>query len=182
MSIQGPTPDNSQPAHWVDLAARIRAGDKEAVLQLGAIFEAGIRFFLRRALGQENLESRQSEVLSLIAKDLGETSIHNPSQLTSRIVAVLRQYIGSQITASAHLVSRNESRVDIHVDAAKNLLSKLATVDSRALYRYYVDKETEEQICRALNIPAARFRALKNTTRTAVIARLRESTRQSERS
>ncbi len=181
MSIQGP-PSDSQPAHWVDLAARIRAGDKEAVLQLGAILQSGIRFFLRRALGQEKLESRQNEVLSLIAKDLGEASIDNACDLTSRVVTVLRQYIGSQIAAHPHLVLENESRVDIHVDAVKELLTELSTVDRQALYRYYVEKETEEQIGRALNITPARFHALKNTTKIAVMSRLRESTGESDSS
>src|SRR5258708_38948906 len=99
MSIQGPSSDDSQHAHWVALAARVRAGDIEAVSRLGEIFQRGIRFFLRRTLGQEKLEDRQNEVLSLIAQDLGETSIDNSTRLTSRVENVLRQYIGSQITA-----------------------------------------------------------------------------------
>ena len=182
MSIQGPPSDDSEPDRWVDLAARIRAGDKEAIFRLGAIFQGGIRFFLCRGLGQEKLESRQNEVLSLIAKDLGETSIDNPSHLVSRVVTVLRQYIGSQITAYPHLVSENESRVNIHVAAVKKLLAELATVDRKALFRYYVNRETEEQICSALNITLARFHGLKNATKTAVMSRLRESPRESDRS
>jgi hypothetical protein len=182
MSIQGPSSDDSQPAHWVALAARIRAGDKEAILRLGAIFRGGIRFFLRRALGQEKLENRQNEALSLIAKDLGEASVDNPDRLAFRLVTVLRQYIGSQISAYPHLVSENESRVNIHVAAVKELLAKLAAVDRQALYRYYVDKETEEQICPGLNITPAHFHALKNTTKNAVMSRLRESPREPDRS
>src|SRR5260370_18172518 len=115
-----------------------------------------------------------------MAKEVGEVSIDSPRHLASRVVAVLRQYIGSKITAYPHLVSENESRVNIRVDAVKELLAKLATVDRRALYRYYVDKETEEQICSALNITPARFHALKNTTKTAVMSRLRESTPESD--
>jgi hypothetical protein len=180
MSIQGPPSDNSQPAHWVDLAARIRAGDQEAVLQLSAILQGGIRFFLRRALGQEKLESRQNEVLSLIAKDFEGTAIDNPSHLASRVVTVLRQYVGSQVTVCRH--SENESRVGIHVAAVKELLAKLTAVERRALYRYYVDKETDEQICSALNITTAHFHTLKNATNAAVMSRLRESTRESDRS
>jgi hypothetical protein len=182
MSIQGPWSDDSEPANWVALAARIRAGDKEAVLRLGAIFQGGICFFLRRALGQEKLESRQDEVLSLIAKDLGKTSIDNPRRLASRVISVLRQYIGSQIKAYPHLATENESRVNVHVAAVKELLAKLSTLERRALYRYYVDKETEEQICSELNITPAHFHALRSITKTAVMSRLRESIREPERS
>ena len=51
-----------RPADWLDLVTRIRAGDEEADLRLEDIFQGGIRFFLRRALGQRELESRQKEV------------------------------------------------------------------------------------------------------------------------
>jgi hypothetical protein len=156
MSIQGPSSDDSQPAHWLALAARIRAGDIEAVSRLGAIFQGGIRFFLCRTLGQEKLEDRQNEVLSLIAKDLGETSIDNSTRLTSRVVTVLRKYIASQTTAYPQPVSEDELR---RVGAVKELLAKLAPTDRQALYRYYVDTETEEQICSELNITPTHFHA-----------------------
>jgi len=40
-SIKTPTRTESQPADWVDLVAGIRAGDADAVLRLGNIFEVG---------------------------------------------------------------------------------------------------------------------------------------------
>ena len=52
MNVEGPTQGNSRPVDWADLVAGIRAGDEEAVLRLGDIFRGGIRFFLRRGLGQ----------------------------------------------------------------------------------------------------------------------------------
>jgi hypothetical protein len=169
MSIEGPTLGNSQPVDWVDLVAGIRAGDEEAILRLGDIFQGGIRYFLRRGLGQHKLESRQREVLSLVIKSIRETSIDDPNRLVSCVLTVLRQYIGSQMTACPHLVSENESPVNIKsVGAIKELLGKIADVDREALHRYYVAKETREQVCLALNITSARFLAIKRTTRTGV--------------
>jgi hypothetical protein len=163
---------NSQPVDWVDLVAGIRAGDAEAVLRLEDIFQGGIRFFLRRGLGQRKLESRQREVFSLVIRSVRETSIDDPNRLASYVLTLLRQYIGSQITAGPHLVSENESRGNIKsIRAIRELLAKIADVDREALHRYYVDKETREQVCRALNITSARFRTIKRTTRTGVMAR-----------
>jgi hypothetical protein len=150
MSVEGPTQGNSQPVDWVDLVAGIRASDEEAVLRLGDIFQSGIRYFLRRGLGQHKLESRQREVLSLVIKSIRETSIDDPNRLASYVLTVLRQYIGSQITAGPHLVSENHSLVNIkRVGAIRELLGKIADVDREALLRYYVGKETGEQVCRA---------------------------------
>jgi hypothetical protein len=170
MSIEGPTQGNSQAVDWVDLVAGIRAGDQEAVLRLGDIFQGGIRFFLRRGLGEHKLESRQREVLSLVIKSIRETCIDDPNRLASYVLTVLRQYIGSQIAAGPHLVSENESPVNIKgVGAIRELLGKIADVDREALHRYYVAKETREQVCRTLNITSARFRAIKCATRTGVM-------------
>jgi hypothetical protein len=55
-NLMSDTYGTSRPADWVDLVTRIRAGDEEADLRLGHIFQGGIRFFLGRALGQRKLE------------------------------------------------------------------------------------------------------------------------------
>jgi hypothetical protein len=132
MRIEGPAQGDSQPVDWADLVAGIRAGDEEAVVQLEDIFQRGIRFFPRRRLGQYKLQSRQGEKLSLIIKSIRETSIDDPN----RLLTVLRQYIGSQMTACPHLVSEDESPVNIKsVGAIRELLCKIAEVDRGALHR-----------------------------------------------
>jgi hypothetical protein len=175
MNVEGPTQGNSRPVDWADLVAGIRAGDEEAVSRLREIFQGAIRYFLRRALGQHKLESRQKEVLALLIKNIRETSIEDPNRLASYVLTLLRQYIGSQITASPHLASDKESNANGRVGAIRTLLANIAAVDREALHRYYVGEETGEQIRRELNITSARFRSLRSTTRTAVMSRPKES-------
>jgi hypothetical protein len=129
------TQDNSRPADWVDLVTRIRAGDVEADLRLGDIFQGGIRFFLRQALGQHELESRQKEVLSLIIQGLRESAINNPNRLASYVLTVLREYIASLITTSSHLVLESESCLNVPVGAIREMLAKIAAVDREAVRR-----------------------------------------------
>jgi hypothetical protein len=172
MSIEGPTQGSSPPVDWVDLVAGIRSGDQDAVLRLGDIFQDAIRFFLHRGLGQHKLQTRQREVLSLVIKSIRETSIDHPNRLASHVLTVLREYIGTQMTACPHLVSENESRGNIHnMGAIRELFAKITDVDKEALHRYYVAKETRERVCRALNITPARFHAIKRTARTALMPR-----------
>jgi hypothetical protein len=172
MNVEGPTQGNSRPVDWADLVAGIQAGDEEGVLRLGDIFRGGIRFFLRQGLGQHKLESQQRAVLSLVIKNIRETSIDDPNRLASYVLTVLREYIGSQIAACPHLVSEDESAVNIKsAGAIRELLGKIAEVDREALFRYYVENETREQVCRSLKITSTRFRVIKNTTRTAGMRR-----------
>ena len=159
---------NGRPVDWADLVAGIRTGDQKTVLRLGDIFQGGIRFFLRWGLGQHKLEKRQREVLSLVIQSIRETSIDDPNRLASYVFTVLQQYIDSQMSACPHLVS--ESPVNIKsTRAIRELLGKIADVDREALYRYYVGKETREQVRRPLSMTSARFRSVKPTTKTAVI-------------
>jgi hypothetical protein len=129
------TQGNSRPPDWVDLVTRIRAGDEEADLRLGDIFQSGIRFFLRRALGQHELESRQKEVLSLIIQGLRESAIDNPNRLASYVLTVLGEYIASLITTSSHLVLESESCLNVPVGAIREMLAKIAAVDREAVRR-----------------------------------------------
>lgn len=169
MSTEDPAPGGRPPVDWVDLVAGIRAGDEAAVLRFRNIFQGGIRFFLRRVLGQHKLETRQREVLSLVIESLRADSIDNPIRLASHVFAVLHRYISCQTTASPHLTLENESRVNINtLGAIQDLLAKIAAVDREALRRYYVDKDTSEQVCQALNITSTRLRVARSSLIAAV--------------
>ena len=169
------TSQGNQPVDWVDLVARIRAGDERGVSRLREMFQAGIRYFLRRALGHRKIELRQKEVLALLIKNIRETPIDDPNRLASHVLTLLRQYISSQVTASPHLVSDKESNANRDLGAIRTMLASIAAVDREALHRYYVCEETEEQICRDLNMTSIQFRTIRNTTRTLVMSRLKES-------
>jgi hypothetical protein len=169
VSTEGAAPGGRPPVDWVDLVAGIRAGDEAAVLRLRSIFQGGIRFFLRRVLGQQRLESRQQEVLSLVIDSIRANSIDNPNRLASHVFAVLHQYMSHQTTASPHLTPENESPANIDtLGAIQELLAKVAAVDREALRRYYVDQHTSEQVCQALDITSARLRGARSSLIAAV--------------
>ena len=169
MNIEESTQGSSQPVDWVDLVTGIRAGDEQAVLQLGNIFRNGIRFFLRRALGQHRLQSRQREVLSLVVTSIQETSIDNPNRLASHVLDILQQYISSQPADDTDSILETDLRVNTNnVRAIRKFLAKIAAVDREALRRYYVDKQSSEQICEALkNFTSSRLHAVRSTFRSA---------------
>ena len=169
MSTEDAAPGGRPPVDWVDLVAGIRAGDQDAVERFRNIFQGGIRFFLRRVLGQHKLETRQREVLSLVIQSIGANSIDNPNRLASHVFSVLHQYISCQTTASPHLALENESRMNINaLGAIRELLAKVASVDREALRRYYVDQDTSEQVCQALNITSTRLRVARSRLIAAV--------------
>lgn len=172
VSTDDAAPVGRPPVDWVDLVAGIRAGDEDAVLRFRSIFQRGIRLFLRRVLGQQGLESRQQEVLSLVIKSVRASSIDNPNRLASHVLTVLHHYISCQTTASPHLALANESPANIKtLGAIRELLAKLDAVDREAIRRYYVDRDTREQVCQALNITSAGFHGARRSLMAAVITK-----------
>lgn len=169
LSIEQPAQGASEPIDWVNLVAGIRADDQTAVLRLGNIFQGGIRYFLRRGLGEQKLQSRQRKVLSLVIKSIKETPIDTPNHLASHVLTVLHQYIDSQMTDGPGLSRAKELHTNIRNSRAiREFLAKIAAVDREALRRYYVEKDTSEQICQALNFTSARFHTVRRSLRTAV--------------
>ena len=144
---------------WVDLVAGIRAGDEDAAIQLGNIFQDGIRLFLLRGLGQHQLQSRQREVLALVIASIRGPSIVNPNRVVSHVFSVLHQYINAQTGSQLYLVPANESRVSTDEIAIQELLAKIAAVDREALRRYNGDQEISKRVCQPLEITFGRVRA-----------------------
>jgi hypothetical protein len=121
-----------QSASWLGRPCpKNSSGRRGRVSRLREIFQGAIRFFLRRALSQHKLESRQKEVFDILIKNLREISIDNPNRLASDVLTLLRQYINSHITASPHLVSVKESNANARVGAIKTMLANIAALDKR---------------------------------------------------
>jgi hypothetical protein len=161
------TQDNRHPIDWMDLVAGIRAGDEEAVLRLRNIFQGGIRYFLRRGLGEHKLQSRQTEVLSLVIKSIRETSIDTPNHLASHVLTVLQEYISVQITAKPCLALEKETYTNINnIGAIRHFLAKLAAVDRETLRRYYINNQASKSD-EELTFTSSRFHAVRSTFRSA---------------
>jgi RNA polymerase sigma-70 factor, ECF subfamily len=171
-----------------DLAERIRSGDAGAETQLLSRFMLGVRVLLRRhAHGAAiAIDDLAQDVLSAVLEQLRKGGIRDAAALpayirTSAMHRLHAEQRALQQTAQSHesidgedprLVA-NGSHPGDELDAARKarqvreLLGSLPVErDREVLRRFYLNEESCEAICAALDIDADHFRRVIHRART----------------
>jgi RNA polymerase sigma factor (sigma-70 family) len=166
---------------WADIVARIRDGDGGAMEELYAIFAKGIRYFLLRNLGAEDLDDRVHDCFVIVAEAIRKGDLRDPARLMGFVRTVVKRQIAANIETA---VTRRRSEVeyeesmfnisDWHNDPEKSLLARqrsdiarkvmtgISRRDREILQRFYVDEQSQDQICREMGLTYNQFRLLKS--------------------
>lgn len=177
------TPEESVPAtpsRWVALVAGIRRGDEEAVTELYKTFGRGVRYSLCRALGAKDLDDRVHDTFVLVLQSIQRGDLREPDRLMGFIRTVVRRQIAAYIEA---LVDERRGRVELEVgirvpdhrqdpertaagkERARIMQEALLAVaprDREILTRFYIHEQTQEQICREMELTENQFRLIKS--------------------
>lgn len=170
------------------LAARIHSGDAQAEQQLLARFMLGVRVLLRRHAGNTSIavDDLAQDVLGAVLEQLRKGAIREAAALpayirTSAMHRLHAEQRQQQQTAQSHesidgddprLIAAHPHPAD-ELDAARKarqvreLLASLPVErDREVLKRFYLQEETCETICAALDIDADHFRRVIHRART----------------
>jgi hypothetical protein len=156
------------PASYAELIAGIRAGDPSAVTNFRNAFKSGIRFFITRESNEIDVAARTEEAVMSVVEEITKGHITSPN-LPSQILELLRRNIGLRKLSrhSAKYDSKQQSVADAsQVAAATDLLKTVPEWEREALKRYYIDLESESDICAELELSIDQFRKLKVRLRT----------------
>jgi hypothetical protein len=85
-------PDVPQPS-WAPLVERIRAGDRAAMEELYGLFSKGIRFYLCRQLGPQDLDDRLHDVFLTITQAIQSGELREPERLMGYVRTVVRRQV-----------------------------------------------------------------------------------------
>ena len=169
------------PPDWGDMVGRIRAGEELAMLQLYTYFEKGVRWFVLKALGPEELDDRVHDCFLIVTQAIQAGEVRDPERLMGYVRTVVRR----QIASSIHDVS---SRRRKHVDFSesvftladwqsdpeqslasqqreaigKKVLDEISDRDREVLMRFYVDEQNYDTICQEMGLTYNQFRLLKS--------------------
>ena len=66
---------------WSRLVDRIQAGDPAGMEQLYAVFVKGVRFFLWRQLGPQDLDDKVHDVFLIITQSIKRGELRDPERL-----------------------------------------------------------------------------------------------------
>ena len=81
---------------WSRLVDRIQAGDPAGMEQLYAVFVKGVRFFLWRQLGPQDLDDKVHDVFLIITQSIRRGELRDPERLMGYVRTVVRRRCHSQ--------------------------------------------------------------------------------------
>jgi RNA polymerase sigma-70 factor, ECF subfamily len=174
-------PDTLQVPDWAVLVQRIREGDSVAMTELYGVFAKGIRYFLLRNLGPDDLDDKVHDCFVIVAQAIRNGELREPERLMGYVRTVVKRQIAAAIELAVH---RRRTRVEFEdslfsasdwrdnpehtvlarqrAEIARKVLSGVSRRDRDILHRFYVLEQPQEQICAEMGLTYNQFRLLKS--------------------
>ena len=174
-------PDAPPAPDWAALVSRIRDGDSAAMAELYVIFAKGIRYFLLRNLGPDDLDDKVHDCFVIVAQAIRNGDLREPERLMGYVRTVVKRQIAASIDIA---VQQRRNRVDFEdsmfsmsdwredpersviarqrAEIARKVLNGVSRRDREILNRFYVLEQSQEQICADMELSYNQFRLLKS--------------------
>src|SRR5690349_8730742 len=179
-SAEKTTRSGFAPVEWGTLVAQIKAGEDAGMEQLYKLFSRGIRYYLCRQLGPQELEDKVHDTFLIVVNAIRRGDLREPERLMGFVRTVVRRQVAAYIEQAVHnrreqtdlesgvtVADRKENpeqEAMIHQKAElmKSVLGCLSQRDRDILVRFYLREQTQEQICREMSLTETQFRLLKS--------------------
>ncbi len=186
-----PQPSSTLARPWGQLVARIQAGEPQAMEELYQTFARGIRFYLCRQLGVQELDDKVHDTFLIVVEAIRQGELREPDRLMGFVRTIVRRQVAGYID-DVVASRRDEAGGDAgevipdlrrnpeqnvafgqKVELMKTILRGLGDRDREILTRFYLYEETQETICRDMDLSVNQFRLLKSRAKAkfAVLGR-----------
>jgi RNA polymerase sigma-70 factor, ECF subfamily len=179
--------EHPEPAHgvnWQELVQRIQAGEESAMAELYNLFAKGVRFYLCRQLGPQELDDKIHDTFLIVVQAIRRGDLREPERLMGFVRTVVRRQVAAHIDQVVHC-RREEMHIDVGVRIAdgrrnpeqsaafqqkvefmRTILEELADRDREILTRFYLQEQTQGEICNEMDLTETQFRLLKSRAKT----------------
>jgi len=165
---------------WAGMVERIQANDPSGMEELYEIFTTGIRFYLCRQLGPQDLDDKVHDAFLTIAQSIRRGDLREPERLMGYVRTVVRRqvagYIGTAVEARRNFVDADHTPIlrdrkpdpertaieEQNTALAMRVLNTLPRRDREVLVRFYLQEQSPGQICRDMRLTATQFRLTKS--------------------
>ncbi len=178
-------PDNQREqgppgVDWKDLVARIQGGDSGAMAELYALFSRGIRFYLHRQLGAQELDDKVHDTFLIVVQAIRRGELREPERLMGFVRTVVRRQVAAYINSAVHsrrdipAAEQGAALSDTRENPEESVISRqkieimeavlrsISPRDREILTRFYLLEQSQEQICAEMKLTATQFRLLKS--------------------
>ena len=173
-------PTSFAPVDWAALVAQIKAGEDAGMEQLYKLFSRGIRYYLCRQLGPQELEDKVHDTFLIVVNAIKRGDLREPERLMGFVRTVVRRQVAAYIEQAVH-TRREQADLETGIAVAdrkqnpeqeailrqktelmKSALEGLSQRDRDILVRFYLKEQPQEQICREMSLTETQFRLLKS--------------------
>ena len=169
-----------EPVNWTCLVDNIRTGDHSAMEELYRLFYRGIRFYLCRRLGLQDLDDKVHDTFVIVVQAIRRGELREPERLMGYVRTVVRRQVAAHIDQIVHNrrevmelddgirmadIRNNPEQIAIVDEQAglmKQVLRTLSRRDREILTRFYLREQSQEQICEEMGLSETQFRLLKS--------------------
>ncbi len=171
---------NFPAVDWATLVTQIKAGEDAGMEHLYKLFSRGIRFYLCRQLGPQELEDKVHDTFLIVVNAIRRGDLREPERLMGFVRTVVRRQVAAYIENAVH-TRREQADLESGVAVAdktqnpeqeaigrqkaelmKSALEALSRRDRDILIRFYLKEQSQEQICREMDLTETQFRLLKS--------------------
>jgi RNA polymerase sigma-70 factor (ECF subfamily) len=166
------------------LVDRIRAEEPSGMEDLYRIFSKGVRFYLCRQLGAQELEDKVHDTFVIVVQAIRRGDLREPERLMGFIRTVVRRQVAAHIDLAIqgrreHMaIEGGPSLIDSAGDPEEHylvqqkaelmekILGGMPKRDREILTRFYLDEQPQDQICSEMRLSETQFRLLKSRAKT----------------
>jgi RNA polymerase sigma factor (sigma-70 family) len=163
---------------------RIRTDDPTGMEELYAVFTRGVRFYLYRQLGLQELEDKVHDTFLTVVQAIRRGDLREPERLMGFVRTIVRRQVAAYIDAVVHDrreqaslhsgLGITDGRSDPEQDAIahqqteimERVLRSISRQDREILTRFYLQGQSQEQICAEMNLTETQFRLLKSRAKS----------------
>ena len=165
---------------WGILVNQIKVGEETGMEQLYKLFSRGIRYYLCRQLGPQELEDKVHDTFLIVVNAIRRGDLREPERLMGFVRTVVRRQVAAYIEQAVHN-RREQADLETGITVAdrkqnpeqeamlrqkaelmKSTLAALSQRDRDILVRFYLNEQSQEQICREMDLTETQFRLLKS--------------------
>ena len=169
---------------WIGLVDRIRRNEASAMEELYRVFSRGIRYYLCRHLGPQELDDKVHDTFLIVVQAIQSGGLREPEKLMGFVRTVVRRQVAAFIDTAVH-TRRDFADLELGgtvADGGANpeqqllreersnvmlkVLRGISRRDREILTRFYLYEQTQAQICEEMALTETQFRLLKSRAKT----------------
>ncbi len=166
--------------NWTDLVNGIRAEEPEAMENLYRLFSRGVRFYLCRQLGPQELDDTIHDTFLIVVQAIRRGDLREPDRLMGFVRTVVKRQVAATIEQNVQtrrdvqgleqgssISDRRETPEERVISGQRAeimeaVLRSLSPRDREILTRFYLQEQNQQEICAQMGITETQFRLLKS--------------------